>query len=170
MRIDFTTCLTAALVVLCAAGGARVTGAEAPTDAAQRLRAELTPVGGERAGSASSGIPEWTGGITAPPPGYEPGASHVDPFATDEKLFTIDAQNRERYAEQLTPGQQALLEAHPERSMAVHLTRRSASPRSWLHDAIAENATRALITEGKGGVEQGHQLALPIPQSGVEIV
>ncbi|HXV36008.1 MAG TPA: DUF1329 domain-containing protein [Myxococcota bacterium] len=173
MRLDFTSWLAVRLAALCAALATSAASAESPADPAQRLRAELTPVGAERAGSASSGIPDWTGGITAPPPEYEPGASHVDPFAGDERSFTIDAQNWERYASQLTPGQQALLQAHPGSwSMAIYPTRRSASYPSWVYDAIAENAARArLISEGKGGVEDARiSSPFPIPQSGVEII
>ena len=39
---------------------------------AQQLKTSLTPVGAERAGNAAGTIPAWTGGVTAPPPGYVP--------------------------------------------------------------------------------------------------
>ena len=44
-----------------------------------RLSADLTPMGSERAGNGAGTIPEWTGGITAPPAGYSPGDHH--PFS-----------------------------------------------------------------------------------------
>ena len=43
--------------------------AELSADAIARLGADLTPLGGERAGNADGTIPEWTGGIVAPPEG-----------------------------------------------------------------------------------------------------
>ena len=47
---------------------------------ADRLRGDLTPLGGERAGNGSD-IPPWRGGLTLPPPGYtKAGQKHIDPF------------------------------------------------------------------------------------------
>jgi len=54
---------------------------------------ELTPVGAERASNAEGTIPEWTGGVTEPPPGWEPGMKRPDLFAGNPILFTIDASN-----------------------------------------------------------------------------
>lgn len=51
----------------------------------------LTPVGATRAGNAAGTIPEWTGGIQAPPADFKPGAGWADPFADDKPLFTITA-------------------------------------------------------------------------------
>ncbi len=146
---------------------------EVSADEAQRLSAELTPLGGERAGNAAGNIPEWTGGIMAPPSGYKPGDSHPDPFAADSALFTISASNWEQHAAQLTDGQKALLRAHPETwRMPVYPTRRSASYPSWVYEAIASNATRArVIMQGKGGVANATVSSpFPIPKSGVEII
>ena len=58
-------------------GGSR---AIAPEDQIARLGADLTPVGAERAGNAAGSIPEWTGGITKPPPGWKRGGPRIDPF------------------------------------------------------------------------------------------
>ena len=44
--------------------------------------------GAERAGNGGA-IPDWEGGITTPPPGFQPGHAHVDPFADDQVQFTI---------------------------------------------------------------------------------
>ena len=54
------------------------------------------------------------GGITELPAGYEPGDWHPDPFAGDEPLFTITAENAKEHAEHLSDGQRALLAAYPE--------------------------------------------------------
>ena len=43
-----------------------------------RLGADLTPLGGEKAGNADGSIPAWEGGITTPPAGYKPGDHHPD--------------------------------------------------------------------------------------------
>ena len=65
-------------------------GAVSEAEAA-RLEADLTPMGAERAGNAEGTIPAWTGGITAPPPGYQPGAHHPDPYPGDRILYTVTA-------------------------------------------------------------------------------
>ena len=54
--------------------------AEVTAEEAKRLAADLTPIGGERAGNAEGTIPEWAGGITTVPHDYSPGASHPDPL------------------------------------------------------------------------------------------
>ncbi|MBW2543463.1 MAG: DUF1329 domain-containing protein [Deltaproteobacteria bacterium] len=147
--------------------------AEVAAEEAKRLGTDLTPVGAERAGNSEGTIPEWTGGITALPPDYDPGISHPDPFAQDPVLFTIDASNWEQHAPHLTEGQKALLRTHPETwRMPIYRTRRSASYPSWVYDAIAANATRArVIMEGKGGVENAKVSSpFPIPNSGVEVI
>lgn len=65
---------------------------------------ELTPLGAERAGNASGTVPPWTGGITEPPPNYQPGDRHPDPFADDTPLFSITAANMDEHANHLKIG------------------------------------------------------------------
>lgn len=102
----------------------------------------LTPLGAERAGNAEGTIPEWTGGITEYPEGYVPGGWYVDPFADDEILFTITAQNYKQYADKLTPGTQALFERYPDSfEMNVYPTRRSASFPDWYYENSVWNAS-----------------------------
>ena len=54
-----------------------------PSQAA-RLGNDLTPQGGERAGSPDGLIPPWNGGITRPHAGYQKGMHHPDPFSNDQ--------------------------------------------------------------------------------------
>ena len=67
-----------------------VTGARAvsPEDAS-RLKTDLTPFGGERAGNAEGTIPEWTGGFTTVPAAYKSGNPRPDFFADEKPLFSI---------------------------------------------------------------------------------
>ena len=160
--------LIATLLLAAVAARAEVTAEEA-----SRLGNELTPMGAERAGNTAGTIPEWTGGITEPPTGYGPGDRHPDPFAEDEVLFTITAQNAAEHAEHLSAGQLALLAAYPDTwRMHVYPTRRSASYPQWVYEAVMKNATNAkVVLEGKGGVE-GARVGppFPIPKSGVEAI
>jgi hypothetical protein len=168
LRILRNTALAAAGLAWAGAAGAAVPEAEA-----QRLDAELTPLGAERAGNAEGTIPPWTGGLAQPPPGFAAGSWHADPFAADEPRFTIDAGNLEQHAAQLSAGQQALLRAYPETwRMRVYPTRRSAAYPEAVYEASRANARGAqLVTEGKGGVV-GSRLGspFPIPSQGIEVV
>lgn len=150
-----------------------VTAEETSPPAAQLGGAQLTPLGAERAGNAAGTIPPWEGGITAPPPDYVPGEHEVDPFPDDAVLYTITADNLDNYADKLSPGQQALLKAHPGSwYLPVYRTRRSASYPDWVYKAVEENARKAtLLTAGKGGVADANVSSpFPIPASGVEVV
>ncbi|HEV8018885.1 MAG TPA: hypothetical protein VGP32_10045, partial [Steroidobacteraceae bacterium] len=71
-------------------------GAVSPQEAA-RLGADLTPLGGEKAGNADGSIPAWTGGLKSPAeagfPNYHSPDHYSDPYANDKPLFTITAAN-----------------------------------------------------------------------------
>ena len=63
--------------------------AELSADQIARLGADLTPLGGEKAGNADGTIPEWNGGLTQAPAGYQAGKHYVDPYAGDAIKFTL---------------------------------------------------------------------------------
>lgn len=60
-----SSCATAFLVLSAGSALAKMTAAEADT-----LGKTLTPVGGEMAGNKEGTIPSYTGGLTAPPAGW----------------------------------------------------------------------------------------------------
>ena len=168
MRPTGWLCVSALLVLMAPAARGVVSEEEAA-----RLGADLTPLGAERAGNPEGTIPEWTGGITAPPPGYQPGARHPDPFAGDPILYTVTAADLEARGHLVSEGQKALLRAHPDTwRLHVYPTRRSASYPGWVYDAVRANATRArVVLEGKGSVADARVgPPFPIPKSGVEVV
>jgi hypothetical protein len=166
------TVLIALLLLVATPNGAVPRGG--PSVAAARLGGpELTPVGAERAGNARGTIPAWTGGISEPPADYVSGKPHPDPFAADEVLFRITADNLDEHAEHLSEGQKGLLRAHPETyRLDVYPTRRSAAYPARVYEAIARNAREALlVTEGKGSVRNASVSSpFPIPESGLEVV
>lgn len=149
-------------------------GAETPTATPEQLGGALfTPLGAERAGNTDGSIPAWDGGITQPPPGYDPGRHETDPFPDDPVLYTVTADNMDQYAGRLSEGQKALLMAHPDTwRMPVYPSRRSASYPDWVYEAIRKNASQAeLVTEGKGGVRNARVSSpFPIPRTGVELI
>ncbi len=138
---------------------------------AARLGQDLTPLGGERAGNAAGTIPAWTGGIATPPAGYTVGMHHPDPFAGDQPLFTVTAQNLAEHQAQLTAGHIALLQAYPDYKLVVYPTRRSASSPQEVYDATKKYATTAELTTGGNGIA-GVIIGtpFPIPQNGLEVL
>jgi hypothetical protein len=160
------------LAMLLTAIAPAASGGVSERDAA-RLGADLTPMGAERGANAAGTIPAWTGGITAPPPGSQPGARPVDPYAGDAILYTVTAADVDARGPLLCDGQKALLRAYPDTwRLNVYPTRRSASYPPWVYEAVRENATRArVVLEGKGSVADARVgPPFPIPRSGVEVI
>ncbi|HYC05795.1 MAG TPA: DUF1329 domain-containing protein [Azospirillaceae bacterium] len=158
-------------ILAIALGGSAMSTAALAQSAAD-LGKSLTPLGAEKAGNKDGTIPEWTGGLTAPPAGYKPGMHYIDPFAADKPLFTIDASNMAQYADKLTEGHKALFKTYGQTyKMAVYPTRRSASYPKEVYDAIMANATNAKLVANGSGVE-GAKVGspFPIPKEGVQAV
>ena len=159
----------AALALACAL--AHPAAAEIAADEVARLGRDLTPLGGERAGNAEGTIPEWTGGITQPPAGYEVGQHHPDPYAADRPLFVIDADNLDRHRDKLSVGHQRMLETYPTFRLTVYPTRRSASVPQRIYDATRRVAATAKLVDdgnGVGGAVAG--IPFPIPKNGLEVI
>jgi hypothetical protein len=131
---------------------------------------ELTPVGAQRAGNADGTIPEWKGGVTAPPPGWQPGQERIDTFADDKILFTIDASNVDKYADKLSPGQVALIKSYEGYKMNVYPTRRSCAYPSERYEEIKRNARIAKVDDECLLLEGTHPPLFPIPKTGCELI
>jgi hypothetical protein len=166
---------TVRIAVGCACALALMTtstaGAKATAEEIARLGADLTPMGAEQAGNAAGTIPAWTGGINTPPAGYTPGMHHPDPFAGDAVEFTITGANLGQYADQLTPGYQALLKTYDTFKMKVYPTRRSASMPQRIYDMTRKIAATAELAEGGDGVVGAvNGIPFPIPNNGLEVI
>jgi hypothetical protein len=136
-----------------------------------RLGTDLTPLGAEKAGNQDGTIPAWEGGITTPPAGYKPGMHHPDPYADDRIAFTITAENMGQYADNLTPGHQAMLRTYPTFKMNVYPTRRSASAPQRIYDMTKKVATTAELADQGYGVKGAViGIPFPIPKSGIEVI
>ena len=145
--------------------------AEMTEEQIARLGNDLTPLGGERAGNADGTIPEWTGGITAPPDGYVVGEHHRDPYGDDEPLFVINAANLDEHRDKLSVGHQQILATYPSFEMRVYPTRRSASAPQRIYDATRDVAATAHLVDdgnGVGGAVIG--IPFPVPSNGSEAV
>lgn len=140
---------------------------------AEKLKTTLTPLGGERAGNQDGTIPQWNGGYTKPFPGWKNGDRYPDPFADEKPLFTITAQNMEKYADKLSDGVKALLKQYPQTyRLDVYPTHRTAAAPQWVYDNTFKNATRAKLVAGPAGpMPEGAfgGIPFPIPRSGEEV-
>jgi hypothetical protein len=144
--------------------------AAATEQEAARLGKELTPVGAERAANKDGSIPEWKGGDLKAPANWKPGAPRPDPYAADQPLYTIDASNADKYKEQLSEGQMALIKQLKGYRMVVYPSRRSCGYPDAVYERTRTNATTAklaanvsdIATATPGGVP------FPIPKNGAE--
>ena len=154
------------LAIASLANVAALTGEEAA-----RLGSDLTPIGAEKNGSADGTIPEWTGGITEPPAGYQVGQHHIDPYADDQVLFVIDSSNVDQYQDKLSVGHQHLLRAYSSYSMPIYPTRRSAAFPQRIYDATKEiSVTAELVDDGNGVTGAVIGFPFPIPKNGLEAI
>lgn len=132
---------------------------------AERLKGDLTPMGGERAGNADGTIPAWDGGFTE----YEPvfnGGRRTDPFAQDKPLFSITAANMEEHADKLNDGTKAMFKRYPDTyRVDIYETRRTAAAPEWVYENTLRNASRAkLVPERDGGSRpEGAYGGVPFP-------
>jgi len=123
---------------------------------------EKTPVGADAHGNADGSIPPWSGGMTSPPPGWQPAQGYIDPFSAEKPLYTLTAANAAEHRDQLTPGLLSLLAANPAFRMPVYPSHRTAAYRATRHRPVPypEPATglqaisNHLLRELGGGVER----------------
>ena len=147
--------------------------ADVPEAQQARLDEDLTPLGSERAGNADGTIPAWTGGLTSPPEGigYEKGKHLPDPFASDEKLFTVNGENVDQYDAFVTRGQRAMMERHSSYFLDVYPTRRSCALPEHVYKAARRNAAVGkLVADGNGVAKAIMASPFPIPNNALEIV
>ena len=165
LTLRLGTALALACALACPAA------AEISADGIARLGRDLTPLGGERAGNADGTIPEWTGGITKPPAGYQLGEHHRDPYPDDRPLFVIDAGNLDKHRDKLSLGHQRMLETYPTFKLTVYPARRSASVPQRIYDATRKIAATARLADEGNGVDGAViGIPFPIPKNGLEVM
>lgn len=168
MRLGKTAIVALASALWLAAG---VSQAKLTALEAERLGKDLTPQGAEKAGNKDGTIPEWTGGLAKPPAGFDPKAGYSDPFASDKPLFTITAENLDKYKDKLTPGQLAMFKKHPQTwKMHVYPTRRTAAYPQRVYDAVKKEATQIELGSDGNAVlnRKDSTTPFPIPKTGQE--
>ncbi len=138
-----------------------------------KLGTTLTPMGAEKAANAAGTIPAWDGGITKVPAGlgFKPGGTYPDPFASDKPLFTITAATADKYKDNLSPGQLAMLKQYPTYKLPVFQTRRTASYPEAHYKETRDCAAKAKLSAGGNGVTGcDGGTPFPIPKNGNEAI
>jgi hypothetical protein len=164
----------AALALALALAG--TAGAAISQQEAARLGADLTPLGGEKAGNAAGTIPAWDGGLSSPAkagfPSFASPARAPDPFPNDTPQFKITASNAAQYADRLTEGDKAMLRLYKDTFfMNVYATRRTAATPERIAEATKRIATTAQLAPGGNGVVGAIiGTPFPIPKQGVEAI
>ncbi|GGD76025.1 DUF1329 domain-containing protein [Caballeronia grimmiae] len=166
----FIQLVAAGVVTLHAAGAlAAITAEEA-----KQLGTTLTVFGAEKAASSDGSIPEYKGGLTKGPADFVPNSgTWPDPFKNEKPIRSINAANMAQYADQLTPGVQALLKRFPEFRLDVYPTHRTMHYPQWVLDNTLKNATSANLVgkvEGDGVDGAFGGIPFPIPKSGYEVM
>jgi len=145
--------------------------AAASAEEAAKLKSDLMPLGGERAGNKEGTIPAWDGGYSKVPAGFKPGQARPDPFAGEKPAFSITAKNMEQYAQRLTEGQMALLKKYPTYRIDVYPTHRTASAPQWVYDNTLKNATRAKTSsDGLSILGACGGIPFPIPKTATDVM
>ena len=140
-----TTKLITALALSLLAGS--VLAAVAPEEAA-KLGNSLTPLGAEKAGNADGSIPEWTGGLAKGAASVLSGGFLGDPFASEQPLFTITAQNLEQYRDKLSEGQVAMFKRYPATyRMPVYTSHRTTAVPQSVYAAAKTSAQNTTLVE-----------------------
>jgi hypothetical protein len=141
-------------------------------DEAKKLGTSLTATGAERAGNADKSIPEYTGGLTTPPAGYQKGSGiRPDPFASEKPLFTVTAQNMAQYDAKLTAGTKEMLKKYPTMRVDVYPSHRSMAFPKYVIDNTLKNATSVKTVDGGLGLEGTYAgIPFPIPKTGNEVM
>src|SRR5690606_15151231 len=141
---------------------------------AAKLGTSLTPLGAEKSANADGSIPEWTGGLPKNAASVLSGGFLGDPYASEQPLFTITAQNLDQYKDKLSEGQLAMFKRYPETSrMPVYPSHRSVALPESIYEAAKKSAVSTSLIEGGNGLKgfaDSRYYAFPIPQNGLEIV
>ncbi|WP_150304372.1 DUF1329 domain-containing protein [Pseudomonas saliphila] len=138
---------------------------------ADDLGQDLTRFGAIAAGNAAGTIPAYTGGLEVPASLKPADGSWPNPFADEEPLFRISAENADEFADQLSAGQMKLLKQYPDTYyMDIYPTHRTAAfPESFLA-ATVNNAGNPECQSLHAGLSVSEAcrggLPFPIPQSG----
>lgn len=167
--MKFSKTLIATLV---AATCANTAWAAVSAEEARQLGNNLTLFGAEKAGNKDGSIPEYTGGLPVDtnPPGFKKDSGRwVNPYAGEKPLFSITAQNMDKYADKLTEASKVLLKRYPSYRMDIYPSHRTINYPKHILDATLRNATTVVAADN--GLKLENMLSgipFPIVKTGYE--
>lgn len=139
-----------------------------------KLGSTLTPLGAEKAGNAAGTIPSWNGGLPIDAAPVTSNGFLGDPYAKEQPLFTITAQNVDQYKDRLSDGQVAMLKRYPETfKIPVYVTHRSVGVPKEVEEKVKVSAAKVSLLDGGNGLtnfDESRYYAFPIPRNGLEVV
>lgn len=168
-----TQLIAAMLGVLSAANVSAAVSAE---EAKQLGGPVLTMFGAERAGNKDGSIPAFPGEggeRIKVPASFDPKDPWrlPNPFADEKPLFSITAQNMDKYADKLSEAQKALLKTYAGYRLDIYPTHRTVIYPKFFLDNSVKNATACKGTDGEltlAGCYPG--VMFPIPKTGNQVV
>lgn len=150
--------------------GAVTAYAAATPDEIKRLGSTLTLVGAEKLGNADKSIPEYTGGMTTFPAGFQkdPNA-HPNAFPKEKPLFSITSKNLAQYESKLSAATKELLTKYSSYRVDVYPTHRTAAlPTLVQENTVMNAATAKTNNDGLGVANALPGIPFPIPHTGNE--
>lgn len=144
--------------------------AAVPEKEAAKLGVTMTPLGGEKAGNAAGTISVWEG-LPVSAGAVDDAGFMADPFANEEPLFIITAENVSQHSQYLTVGQLEMFKRYKTYQMPVYPSHRTASvPANVAADAKSNAQSTTLIPNGAGVENFKNNYPFPIPKNGIEVV
>ncbi len=131
---------------------------------------ELTYSGAIQSGNSDGSIPEWSGGLSSPPPGWDKDKGYINPFKDEKPLFIIDGKNAGDYSSKLSAGQLELLKTTTSFKMPVYKTHRtSVLPKEVIDKVFAEKGKARVVSNSIiGRIES--PIPFPKPNNGEEAI
>lgn len=128
-------------------------------------------MGAKRVGSEDGRIPAWQCGNDGTPPGIKTSAADVEgkhvypamanPFSSEKPKLVITSKNYQKYKENLTDGEIALLKRYPDSfRMPVYKSHRTGCFSKEVYKQTALNVKNAKLTNGGN---DGHHMYMGLP-------
>ncbi|WP_018990674.1 DUF1329 domain-containing protein [Aromatoleum toluclasticum] len=169
--MKITRCIRAIACAVALLGGATTAWSAVTQAEADRLGKDLTPTGAEKAGNKDGTIPAWDGGLTKAPAGWKPEQGYVDPFASEQPLFTITAENVEQHKDKLSPGMVAMLKKYPQTfRMPVYKSHRTFAAPQHVYDQTKKLAVQTSLDGLTINNFNMGGYPFPIPKTGTEVM
>ncbi|MES2114053.1 MAG: DUF1329 domain-containing protein, partial [Pseudomonadota bacterium] len=126
---------------------------------------DLTPVGAEKAGNKDNTIPAWSGATDKPQGNWTWGKPRGDfsRYKDEKPLFVIDADNVDKHADKLSPGQVAMVKQMKGYQMQVYPSHRGCSYPDFVLSNTTSGAPKSKIAADGWSLEEASLPGVPFP-------